>query len=85
MSEGHGIVLERVRRVTNWRILVLGLLAMLGVGVLVAIIVLQQRTDQERDRAVALQQHTFEVVIRANQLSGAISAAKPWRPPSISA
>ena len=32
MSEGQGIVLERVRRVTNWRILVLGLLAMLGVG-----------------------------------------------------
>lgn len=76
MSEGQGIVLERVRRVTNWRILVLGLLAMLGLGVLVAIIVLQQRTDQERDRAVALQQHTFEVVIRANQLSGAISAAE---------
>lgn len=76
MSEGQGIVLERVRRVTNWRILVLGLLAMLGLGVLVAIIVLQQRTDQERDRAVALQQHTYEVVIRANQLSGAISAAE---------
>ncbi|TGX44658.1 response regulator [Sphingomonas naasensis] len=76
MSEGQGIALERVRRVTNWRILVLGLLALLGLGVLVAIIVLQQRTDQERDRAVALQQHTFEVVIRANQLSGEISAAE---------
>ncbi|WP_029935360.1 ATP-binding protein [Sphingomonas sp. UNC305MFCol5.2] len=76
MSEGQVIVLERVRRVTNWRILVLGLLAMLGLGVLVAIIVLQQRTDQERDRAVALQQHTFEVVIRANQLSVAVSAAE---------
>src|SRR4051812_41491864 len=76
MSEGQGLALERVRRVTNWRILVLGLLAMLGLGVLAAIIVLQQRTDQERDSAVALQQHTFEVVIRANQLSGAISAAE---------
>lgn len=76
MSEGQGIALERVRRVTNWRLLLLGLLALLGVGVLVAIIVLQARTDQERDRAVALQQHTYEVVIRANQLSGAISAAE---------
>ncbi|MDP5281108.1 ATP-binding protein [Sphingomonas sp. DG1-23] len=76
MSEGQGIALERVRRVTNWRILLLGLLALLGVGVLAAIIVLQQRTEQERDRAVARQQHTFEVVIRANQLSGAISAAE---------
>lgn len=76
MSEGQGIALEQVRRVTNWRILVLGLLALLGLGVLVAIIVLQQRTDTERDRAVALQQHTFEVVIRANQLSGEISAAE---------
>lgn len=76
MSEGQGIALEQVRRVTNWRILVLGLLALLGLGVLVAIIILQQRTDQERDRAVALQQHTYEVVIRANQLSGEISAAE---------
>jgi signal transduction histidine kinase/CheY-like chemotaxis protein len=76
MSEGQGIALERVRRVTNWRILLLGLLALLGLGVLAAIIVLQQRTEQERDRAVARQQHTFEVVIRANQLSGAVSAAE---------
>jgi len=76
MSEGQGIALERVRRVTNWRLLLLGLLALLGLGVLAAIIVLQQRTDRERDRAVALQQHTFEVVIRANQLSNAVSAAE---------
>ncbi|AQR72429.1 ATP-binding protein [Sphingomonas sp. LM7] len=76
MSEGQGIVLERVRRVTNWRLLLLGMLALLGLGVLTAIIVLQARTDQARDRAVALQQHTFEVVIRANQLSNAVSAAE---------
>ncbi|TGX52134.1 response regulator [Sphingomonas gei] len=76
MNEGQGIALERVRRETNWRLLLLGLLALLGLGVLAAIIVLQQRTDQERDRAVARQQHTYEVVIRANQLSGAISAAE---------
>jgi 4-hydroxybenzoate polyprenyltransferase len=76
MSEGQGIALERVRRVTNWRLLLLGVLALLGLGVLAAIIVLQQRTDRERDRAVARQQHTYEVVIRANQLSGAISAAE---------
>ncbi len=61
---------------TNWRLLLLGILALLGLGVLAAIIVLQQRTDQERDRAVARQQHTFEVVIRVNQLSGAVSAAE---------
>ncbi|ATY30696.1 ATP-binding protein [Sphingomonas psychrotolerans] len=76
MSEGQGIALERVRRVTNWRILLLGLLALLGLGVLAAIIVLQQRADNERDRAVARQQHTYEVVIRANQLSGAVSTAE---------
>jgi signal transduction histidine kinase len=76
MNEGQGTTLERVRQTTNWRMLVLALLALLGLGVLVAIIVLQRTTDRERDQAVARQQHTFEVVIRANQLSGEISAAE---------
>ncbi|MBL7537686.1 CHASE3 domain-containing protein, partial [Escherichia coli] len=30
----------------------------------------------ERDRAIARQQHTFDVIMRANQLSGAIAGAE---------
>lgn len=76
MSEGQGTLIDRVRHMTNWRILLLGALAVLGLGVLAALILLQQRSDRERDLAIARQQHTFEVVMRARELSGAISSAE---------
>ncbi|MET0308084.1 MAG: ATP-binding protein [Sphingomonas sp.] len=76
MSEPVVITEESVVRAANWRMLLLAMLSLLGVGVLAALIVIQQTTDRERDEAIALQQHTFEVVIRANQLSGAISNAE---------
>ncbi|MHA6720971.1 ATP-binding protein [Sphingomonas sp. RS6] len=75
MSEADP-ALERSVRDKNWRMLVLGALAVLGVVVLGVLVLLQQRTDAERDRAIQMQQHTFEVILRANQLSGAISAAE---------
>jgi signal transduction histidine kinase len=71
-----GTALERALRVRDWRIWLLGALALLGIGVLAALIVIQQRTDAERDRAVARQQHTFEVIVRVNQLSTAIASAE---------
>lgn len=75
MSESNA-ALERAVRDTNWRFRLLGVLAVLGLGVLVALIYVQQRTESARDRAISLQQHTFEVIMRTNQLSGAISAAE---------
>ncbi len=75
MSEGL-TALERAVRDTNWRFRLLGVLAVLGVAVLAALIFFQQRTDDARDRAIALQQHSFEVIMRASQLSGAISSAE---------
>ncbi|WP_066796401.1 ATP-binding protein [Sphingomonas soli] len=75
MSEGL-TALERAVRDTNWRFRLLGVLAVLGIAVLGALIFVQQRTDDARDRAIALQQHTFEVIMRANQLSGAIASAE---------
>ncbi|RYD52478.1 MAG: response regulator [Sphingomonadales bacterium] len=75
MSEGL-TALERAVRDTNWRFRLLAVLAVLGVAVLAALIFFQQRTDDARDRAIALQQHSFEVIMRANQLSGAISSAE---------
>jgi signal transduction histidine kinase len=76
MSEPVASTEESVLRTANWRMLLLGMLSLLGIGVLAALIVIQQTTDRERDEAIALQQHTFDVVIRANQLSGAISNAE---------
>lgn len=67
---------ERATRATNWRIRLLAGLALLGIGVLVALVVIQLRTDRERDHAIALQQHTFEVIVRANRLSVAIASAE---------
>jgi signal transduction histidine kinase len=75
MSESNP-ALERAVRATNWRFMLLGGLALLGIIVLAAVAVLQSRTDAERDRAIARQQHTFEVIMRANQLSGAIAGAE---------
>lgn len=68
--------LERSVHAKNWRLLLLGALAVAGVVVLGALILIQQRTDIERDRAIALQQHSFEVMLRASQLSGGIAAAE---------
>ncbi|WP_084580600.1 ATP-binding protein [Sphingomonas azotifigens] len=68
--------LERSVHAKNWRLLLLGALAVAGVLVLGALILIQQRTDLERDRAIALRQHSFEVILRANQLSGGIAAAE---------
>lgn len=75
MSEVNN-ALERAVRATNWRFMLLGALALLGIAVLAAVAVIQQRTDAERDQAIARQQHTFDVIMRANQLSGAIAGAE---------
>lgn len=75
MSQSEA-ALERAVRDTNWRFRLLGFLAVLGLGVLAGLIFFQARTESARDRAISLQQHTFEVIMRANQLSGAISAAE---------
>ncbi len=75
MSESN-TALERAVRATNWRMALLGALALLGIVVLAAVAVIQARTDAERDRAIARQQHTFEVIMRVSQLSGAILGAE---------
>jgi signal transduction histidine kinase len=76
MGEPVAATEESAVRIANWRMVLLAALALLGIGVLAALIAIQQTSDRERDEAIALQQHTFDVVIRANQLSGAISAAE---------
>ncbi|MEI9852046.1 MAG: ATP-binding protein [Sphingomonas sp.] len=56
--------------------ILLGVLALVGAAVLVALVNLQITTDRERDEALGKQAHTYEVIIRAGQLSDSIARAE---------
>ncbi|MBO9714296.1 ATP-binding protein [Sphingomonas sp.] len=67
---------EALARQLDWRAILLGVLALLGALVLVALVNLQMSTDRERDEALAKQARTYEVIIRAGQLSTTIAQAE---------
>lgn len=67
---------EVPQKPVDWRAILLGVLALAGAGILVALVSLQTNTDGERDRALALQAHTYEVIIRAELLSSTIAEAE---------
>jgi signal transduction histidine kinase len=75
MSE-TGAAYEGPARTTDWRMLLLGVLALIGTAVLVALVNLQVTTDRERDEALRRQAETYEVIIRAGQLSTAVAQAE---------
>ena len=54
----------------------LGALALAGIAVLVLLLSLQDNADRERDTALERQAQTYEVILRADQLSGAIDGAE---------
>jgi len=76
MSEEAGSPDEGPARERDWRMIVLAVLALTGIGVLVLLLNLQSATDRERDAALARQAKTYEVIIRAGQLSGSIAQAE---------
>jgi len=76
MSEEAGPPDEGPVRERDWRMILLGVLALAGLGVLVLLLNLQAATDAERDAALARQAKTYEVIIRAGQLSGSIAQAE---------
>ena len=51
-------------------------IALIGAGVLTALIVSEGEANRQRDRALALQQHSFEVMILARSLSGTIARSE---------
>jgi signal transduction histidine kinase/ActR/RegA family two-component response regulator len=51
-------------------------LALIGAGILAALIVSEGEANRQRDRALALQQHSFDVVILARSLSGTIARSE---------
>ena len=75
MSEEAGSPEENPVRDRDWRMILLGVLALVGVGVLVLLLNLQSATDRERDAALDRQARTYEVIIRAGLLSSSMAQA----------
>ncbi len=74
MSESAGLT-QRIARL-DWRAVMMILIAVLGVGVLAALITNQRAADAERDTALARQSQSYEVMILAQSLAGTIASAE---------
>lgn len=62
--------------VTRWQTVSLGAMALLAAAVLIALVVTLRGADRERDRALQLQTHSYDVMILARTLSGTIARAE---------
>jgi signal transduction histidine kinase/CheY-like chemotaxis protein len=60
----------------TWRVIMLVMMALLGVAVLVALIVTLGNANRQRDRALELQAHSYDVMILARTLSGTIARSE---------
>ena len=60
----------------TWRIIMLVVMGLLGAAVLVALIVTLRDADRQRDRALQLQAHSYDVMILARTLSGTIARSE---------
>ena len=61
---------------STWRIAALVAMALLGVAVLVALIVTLGDANRQRDRALRLQAHSFDVMILSRTLAGTIARSE---------
>ncbi|HXH14666.1 MAG TPA: ATP-binding protein [Sphingomonas sp.] len=61
---------------TTWRTVMLVLMGLLGAAVLVALIVTLGHANRQRDRALELQAHSYDVMILARTLSGTIARSE---------
>ncbi|WP_375393397.1 ATP-binding protein [uncultured Sphingomonas sp.] len=61
---------------STWRIAALVVMALLGVAVLVALIVTLGDVNRQRDRALQLQAHSFNVMILSRTLAGTIARSE---------
>jgi signal transduction histidine kinase/ActR/RegA family two-component response regulator len=60
----------------TWRIIMLVVMGLLGAAVLVALIVTLGNANRQRDRALTLQAHSYDVMILARTLSGTIARSE---------
>ena len=74
MSEDEGIGPGGLA--SAWRTITLVVMGLLGVGVLVALILTVGEANRQRDRALELQSHSYDVMILARTLSGTIARSE---------
>ncbi len=60
----------------HWRTIMMVIVAALGAGVLTALIVTVGNANRERDRALTLQSHSFDVMLRARVLAYTMARAE---------
>ena len=73
-NDGEITGLQRLR--SAWRTIMLVVMAVLGAAVLVALIITLGGANRQRDQALSLQSHSYEVMILARTLSGTIARAE---------
>ncbi|MEO5494381.1 MAG: ATP-binding protein [Sphingomonas sp.] len=73
-SEAERRLVDRARAI--WRGTALAVMAIVGVGILIALVVLQSNANTQRDRALQLQSHSYDVMILTRTLSGTIARAE---------
>ena len=76
MSEAEGEMTGAARFGTVWRTIALVVMAALGVAVLVALNLTLGEANRQRDRALKLQTHSYDVMILSASLSGTIAHAE---------
>ncbi len=76
MTGDLGETAEGAASGTTWRSFTLVAMAILGVLVLVALGLTLREANRQRDRALALQKHSYEVMILSATLSGTIARAE---------
>lgn len=73
-AEADTSIVNRARAI--WRGIALAVMAVLGIAIVAALILLQNDTTAQRDRALAAQSHSYEVMILARTLSGTITRSE---------
>ena len=75
MSGNDGAELSR-GLTSTWRVVTLVVMGVLGVGVLVALILTLGEANRQRDRALSLQSHSYDLMILGRTLSGTIARSE---------
>ncbi|MEO5938337.1 MAG: ATP-binding protein [Sphingomonas sp.] len=73
-NEAERRLVDRARAI--WRGVTLAVMAVLGLGILIALVILQSSANTQRDRALQLQSHSYDVMILTRTLSGTIARAE---------
>jgi len=76
MSEARGTSRALALARAHWRTTMMMVVAALGALVLVALIVTLGNANRQRDRALSLQSHSFEVMILTRSLAGTMARAE---------